>query len=133
MTKYLTYQRKWVTIAHKGMENTVCLMKKWSKKTWSRLERVKGEIEMADVKVTAAAKPVAKAVAAAKPVEAAKAETKASRKGRFEAMNKELKDPKIFATLNDEQEKKLNENLEILKEVKVPVIRAEVANSAFSA
>lgn len=49
---------------------------------------------------------------------AAKAETKASRKGRFEAMNKELKDPKIFATLNDEQEKKLNENLEILKEVK---------------
>ena len=33
---------------------------------------------MADVKVTAAAKPVAKAVAAAKPVEAAKAETKAT-------------------------------------------------------
>lgn len=49
---------------------------------------------------------------------AAKAETKASRKGRFEAMNKELKDPKIFATLNDEQEKKLNENLEILKGIK---------------
>lgn len=47
-------------------------------KTWSRLGRVKGEIEMADVKVTAAAKPVAKAVAAAKPVEAAKAETKAT-------------------------------------------------------
>ena len=30
---------------------------------------------------------------------AAKAETKASRKGRFEAMRKELNDPKIFATL----------------------------------
>ena len=49
---------------------------------------------------------------------AAKAETKASRKGRFEAMNKELKDPKIFATLNEEQEKKFNENLEILKGIK---------------
>ena len=49
---------------------------------------------------------------------AAKAETKASRKGRFEAMNKELKDPKIFATLNEEQEKKFNENLEILEGIK---------------
>ena len=42
---------------------------------------------------------------------AAKAETKASRKGRFEAMRKELNDPKIFATLNSEQETQLNENL----------------------
>ena len=42
---------------------------------------------------------------------AAKAETKASRKGRFEAMRKELNDPKIFATLNSEQEAQLNENL----------------------
>ena len=45
---------------------------------------------------------------------AAKAETKASRKGRFEAMRKELNDPKIFATLNPDQEKQLNENLSTL-------------------
>ena len=42
---------------------------------------------------------------------AAKAETKASRKGRFEAMRKELNDPKIFATLNSVQETQLNKNL----------------------
>ena len=54
---------------------------------------------------------------------AAKAETKASRKGRFEAMRKELNDPKIFATLTSEQEKQLEKNLSSLvgqKEVKNP-------------
>lgn len=54
---------------------------------------------------------------------AAKAETKASRKGRFEAMRKELNDPKIFATLTTEQEAQLEKNLAVLKgqkEVKNP-------------
>ena len=57
---------------------------------------------------------------------AAKAEVKASRKGRFEAMNKELKDPKTFATLSPEQEEELNTNLAILsltKKSKTPITR----------
>ena len=49
---------------------------------------------------------------------AAKAETKASRKGRFEAMRKELSDPKTFATLNAEQEEALNKNLLALGKAK---------------
>ena len=40
---------------------------------------------------------------------AAKAEVKASRKGRFEAMTKELDNPKAFATLTEEQEKDLEQ------------------------
>ncbi len=54
---------------------------------------------------------------------AAKAETKASRKGRFEAMRKELNDPKTFVTLTPEQEIQLEKNLAVLKgqkEVKNP-------------
>jgi len=54
---------------------------------------------------------------------AAKAEVKASRKGRFEAMNKELNDPKTFAILTPEQEEELNTNLALLsfkKETKDP-------------
>ena len=57
---------------------------------------------------------------------AAKAEVKASRKGRFEAMNKELKDPKTFAILTPEQEEELNTNLALLsltKNSKNPVTR----------
>ena len=38
---------------------------------------------------------------------AAKAEVNASRKGRFEAMRKELQDPSAFAILTPEQEKEL--------------------------
>ena len=55
---------------------------------------------------------------------AAKTEVKASRKGRFEAINTELKDPKTFAILTPEQEARLNENLAILsvqKEKKNPL------------
>ena len=55
---------------------------------------------------------------------AAKAEVQASRKGRFEAMNKELKDPKTFAVLTEEQEAQLKRNLEALtttKEKKKPL------------
>ena len=54
---------------------------------------------------------------------AARAEAKASRKGRFEAMRKELNNPKTFAVLTPEQEARLNENLAILstqKEKKTP-------------
>lgn len=40
---------------------------------------------------------------------AAKAEVNASRRGRFEAMRNELKDPKTFAILTNEQEKELEE------------------------
>lgn len=47
---------------------------------------------------------------------AAKAEVKASRKGRFEAMRKELDDPKTFAVLNSVQEAKLEENLNKLSD-----------------
>lgn len=46
---------------------------------------------------------------------AAKAEVKASRRGRFEAMKKELSDPKTFAVLNEEQEKQLAQNLKTLE------------------
>ena len=46
---------------------------------------------------------------------AAKAEVKASRRGRFEAMKKELSDPKTFAVLNEEQEKQLAQNLKALQ------------------
>ena len=46
---------------------------------------------------------------------AAKAEVGASRQGRYEAMRKDLKDPKLFATLTPEQEELLNKNLEGLK------------------
>lgn len=55
---------------------------------------------------------------------AAKQEVKASRKGRFEAMRKELNDEKVFATLNSEQEEKFNKTLESLpvkKDSKNPV------------
>lgn len=55
---------------------------------------------------------------------AARAEVGASRKGRFEAMRKELNDPKTFAILTPEQEARLNENLAILsvqKEKKNPL------------
>ena len=45
---------------------------------------------------------------------AAKTEVKASRKGRFEAINTELKDPKTFAILTPEQEEKLKLNLDLL-------------------
>ena len=54
---------------------------------------------------------------------AAKAEVKASRKGRFEAMRKELNDTKTFAVLTPEQEQEVNKNLKTLglqKEVKNP-------------
>ena len=54
---------------------------------------------------------------------AARAEAKASRKGRFEAMRKELNNPKTFAVLTPEQESRLNENLAVLstqKEKKNP-------------
>lgn len=54
---------------------------------------------------------------------AAKAEVKASRKGRFEAMRKELNDTKTFAVLTPEQEREVNKNLKTLglqKEVKNP-------------
>ena len=54
---------------------------------------------------------------------AARAEAKASRKGRFEAMRKELNNPKTFAVLTPEQEARLNENLAVLstqKEKKNP-------------
>ncbi len=46
---------------------------------------------------------------------AAKAEVKASRRGRFEAMKKELSDSKTFAVLDEEQEKQLAQNLKALK------------------
>ena len=49
---------------------------------------------------------------------AAKAEVKASRKGRFEAMRKELSDAKTFAVLNEEQENQLRNNLVALSTVK---------------
>jgi len=49
---------------------------------------------------------------------AAKAEVKASRKGRFEAMRKELNDTKTFAVLTPEQEIQLNKNLSILSQQK---------------
>lgn len=45
---------------------------------------------------------------------AAKAEVKASRKGRFEAMRKELDDPRFFAVLSPQQEEQLKTNLEQL-------------------
>ena len=48
----------------------------------------------------------------------AKAEVKASRKGRFEAMRTELKDPKTFAVLTPEQEEQLNINLKNLATIK---------------
>ena len=54
---------------------------------------------------------------------AAKAEVKASRKGRFEAMRKELNDTKTFAVLTPEQEQEVNKNLKTLglqKETKNP-------------
>ena len=54
---------------------------------------------------------------------AARAEAKASRKGRFESMRKDLSDPKTFAVLTPEQEARLNENLAMLsvqKEKKNP-------------
>ena len=54
---------------------------------------------------------------------AAKAEVKASRKGRFEAIRKDLNNPKTFATLTSEQESQLNQNLQVLstqKEKKNP-------------
>lgn len=54
---------------------------------------------------------------------AARAEAKASRKGRFEAMRKDLANPKTFAVLTPEQEARLNENLAMLstkKEKKNP-------------
>lgn len=40
---------------------------------------------------------------------ATKAEVSASRKGRFEAMSKDLKNPAMFAVLNEEQQKKVEE------------------------
>lgn len=49
---------------------------------------------------------------------AAKAEVSASRKGRFEAMRKELNDPKTFAELTPEQEVQLNQNLKKLSKKK---------------
>lgn len=63
----------------RGQRNIALSLYMKRKNNRSRLERVKGEIKMADVKA-ATAKPVAKAVAAAKPVEAApaKAEAKAA-------------------------------------------------------
>lgn len=55
---------------------------------------------------------------------AAKAEVKASRKGRFEAMTKELNSPKAFAVLTEEQEKELKQivnNLPPEKKNKNPI------------
>lgn len=55
---------------------------------------------------------------------AAKAEVKASRKGRFEAMSKELDNPKAFATLTEEQEKDLEQianTMPVEKKKKNPV------------
>lgn len=49
---------------------------------------------------------------------AARAEVSASRKGRFEAMRKDLSNPKTFAVLTPEQESRLNENLLYLSDVK---------------
>ena len=65
------------------------------------------------------------ATAAAFPLYAwaARAEVNASRKGRFEAMTKELNDPKTFAVLTPEQEKELEKNLAqtaAIKEKKSP-------------
>lgn len=48
---------------------------------------------------------------------AAKAEVAASRRGRFEAMRKDLKDPKVFAILNDEQ---INTAKENAKNIQLP-------------
>ena len=45
---------------------------------------------------------------------AARAEVKAARKGRFEAINTELSNPKTFAILTPEQEEELNSNLNLL-------------------
>ena len=45
---------------------------------------------------------------------AAKKEIEASRRGRFDAMQKELNDPRVFAILTPEQEKELNEKTKLM-------------------
>lgn len=90
----------------RGQRNIALSLYMKRKNNGSRLERVKGEIKMADVKKAATAKPVAKAVAAAKPVEAAPAKAEAKAAPAKEVTTKKAAPVKKAPVKKEAEEKK---------------------------